>query len=187
MYDIEPFYNWRDLYTSEEDQRSPFYGKENSDFEFSNKIYNYVIHPQWDSFGSSTLYIKVLYTDYLKQFTIFELLGEWNDAISNDIMFLKKEVIDPMQVNGINKFMVIGENVLNFHGSDDCYYEEWYSDIISSGGWITLINFREHVLVEMNDYNINQHCNLQFAGEDVNWRKHEPKDILTILDKQLLT
>ena len=42
---------------------------------------------------------------------------------------------------------MIGENILNFHGSDDCYYEEWKSDC--NEGWIVPINFRDHVLDEM--------------------------------------
>ena len=64
MHDIEPFYNWRHLYVSEEDERSPFYGRIYSEFEFTQTIYNYYIHPQWDEFGSRTLYMKVLLADY---------------------------------------------------------------------------------------------------------------------------
>ncbi|MEJ7675142.1 MAG: hypothetical protein WKF59_21170 [Chitinophagaceae bacterium] len=41
-----------------------FYGREYSEFDFSQTVYNYYIHPQWDEFGSSTLYIKVLMADY---------------------------------------------------------------------------------------------------------------------------
>ena len=64
MHEIEPFYNWRHLYVSEEDERSPFYGRIYSEFEFSQTIYNYYIHPQWDEFESRTLYMKVLIADY---------------------------------------------------------------------------------------------------------------------------
>ena len=41
MHDIEPFYKWRDDYISSEDERSPFYGKEYSEFEFTDTIYNF--------------------------------------------------------------------------------------------------------------------------------------------------
>jgi len=34
MHDIEPYYNWRHIYISEEDERSPFYKREYSEFEF---------------------------------------------------------------------------------------------------------------------------------------------------------
>ena len=64
MHDIEPFWNWRHKYTAEEDDRSPFFGEEHSEFEFTNAVYDHVIHPQWESIGSATLYLKQLYTDY---------------------------------------------------------------------------------------------------------------------------
>ena len=123
MHFIEPFFNWRGDYIASEDTASPFYEREYSEFEFSNRIYNYLIHPQWDYFGSATLFLKVLYTDYEQGYAIIEFMGEWNDTIENDIMLLKRDVIEPMMNNGINKFILIGENVLNFHSSDDCYYD----------------------------------------------------------------
>ena len=129
MQDIEPFYNWSHLYSSEEDDRSPFYGRVYSEFEYSNTVYNYYIHPLWDDIGSPTLYIKILFCDYEQEFAIIELLGEWNDAIHNDIMILKRDIIDELINEGIKKFILIGENVLNFHASDDCYYQEWLDDI----------------------------------------------------------
>ena len=58
MHDIEPYYNWIKLYSSEADNKSPFFGREHSEFEFTQAIYNYYIHPQWDFFGSNTMYIK---------------------------------------------------------------------------------------------------------------------------------
>ena len=64
MHEIEPFYQWRDDYISAEDERSPFYNTEYSEFYFDKQLYNFLIHPQWDDFGSSTMYIKVLYADY---------------------------------------------------------------------------------------------------------------------------
>jgi hypothetical protein len=55
MHDIEPYYHWRDRYVAAEDKESPFYGRQYSEFEFSQQIYNYYIHPQWDDFGSPKL------------------------------------------------------------------------------------------------------------------------------------
>lgn len=133
MHDIEPYYNWRHLYTAEEDSKSPFFGKTYSEFEFTQTVYNFYIHPQWDYVGSQTLYLKVLFADYEIGFAIIELIGEWNDAIENDIMTLKRELIDKMLFQGISKFIMIGENVLNFHSSDECYYEEWYEDVQEKG------------------------------------------------------
>src|SRR5512145_2663127 len=129
MHDIEPYYNWRHLYTSEEDERSPFYGREHSEFVFSQTVYNYYIHPQWDDFGSNTLYIKILFVDYDRQFAILEFIGEWNNALYNDIIFLSREVIDELESQRIKKLILSGENVLNFHGSADRYYEECFADL----------------------------------------------------------
>jgi len=64
MHDIEPHYNWRDHYIASEDHRSPFFQRVYNEFQFSQKVYNYYIHPQWDNFGSQTLYLKILFVDY---------------------------------------------------------------------------------------------------------------------------
>ena len=82
MHDIEPFWNWRHRYTAEEDELSPFFGREYSEFYFTNAVYDHAIHPQWDAFGSSTLYLKILYADYDDGFAIIELIGECTDGQS---------------------------------------------------------------------------------------------------------
>ncbi|RYY67849.1 MAG: hypothetical protein EOO13_13910 [Chitinophagaceae bacterium] len=141
MQNIEPYYNWRHLYAAEEDSRSPFYGRSYSEFEYSQTLYNFYIHPQWDDFGSRTLYMKIIYVDYDMHFCIIELLGEWNDAIENDIMTLRRDITDHLYAFGISKFIIIGENVLNFHSSDDSYYEEWREQLEDDHGWVVILNF----------------------------------------------
>jgi hypothetical protein len=175
MQDIEPYYSWRDLYVAAEDELSPFFGREYNEFVYSNTIYNYYIHPQWDEFGSSTLYMKNLFTDYESGYAVIELIGEWNDTINNDIMMLKRDVIDPMLQNGITKYILIGENVLNFHGSDDCYYQEWFDDV--EEGWIAALNFRPHVLSELSKYNVDFY--MIYGGEldDMKWRTFNPAQL----------
>ena len=173
MQEIEPFYNWLEYYASEDDEASPFYGKEYNEFEFTNTIYNYFIHPQWDEFGSATLYLKVLFADYDTGVVIMEFIGEWNDTLYNDIMYLKRDVIDEFIHNGITKFILIGENVLNFHGGDDDYYEEWFDDI--GDGWIAAINFREHVEDEMIRTHIDRYVLLGAPFNNLNWRKYKPQ------------
>ncbi len=64
MHELEPFYNWRHHYIAAEDSNSPFHGQTYSEIYFTNAVYNYLIHPQWDEFGSATLYLKVLQVDY---------------------------------------------------------------------------------------------------------------------------
>jgi len=181
MHDIEPYYNWRHLYIAAEDTQSPFYGREYSEFEFENTIYNYVLHPQWDSIGSETLYIKILYVDYQEQYCVIELIGEWNDAIGNDIMILKRDIIDSLNFNGINKFILIGENVLNFHASDDCYYEEWFEEL--EDGWIAFINFREHVLKEFENNNIDYYYVSGGELNNFNWRRFSPGQLFGNINK----
>jgi hypothetical protein len=180
MQEIEPFYNWRGIYIAAEDPESPFYGREYSEFEYSATIYNHYIHPQWDDIGSETLYLKVLYADYELSFAVIEFIGEWNDAINNDVMTLKTEVIDILISNGIDKFVLIGENILNFHTSDDCYYEEWFSEI--DAGWIAAVNFREHVLEEMRNSNLDYYVNVGGELDELHWRKYHPRQLFAIID-----
>jgi hypothetical protein len=115
------------------------------------------------------------------------MIGEWNDAIGNDIMLLKRDIIDELSYMGINKFIMIGENVLNFHASDDCYYEEWFDDV--EDGWIVFINFREHVLKEFNDNNIDYYFNSGGEFNDFSWRRFSPGqlfgNISKIIEKRL--
>lgn len=181
MHDIEPYYNWRHIYVASEDPQSPFYGREYNEFEFENTIYNYMLHPQWDNIGSETLYIKILHVDYQESYAVIELIGEWNDAIGNDIMLLKRDIIDELNYCGINKYILIGENVLNFHASDDCYYEEWFDD--NEDGWIAFVNFREHVLKEFEDHNIDYYYVSGGELNDFIWRRFSPGQLFGNISK----
>lgn len=183
MHNIEPFYNWIEMYSASEDPRSPLFGAENSLEYFTNSIYGYYIHPQWDDIDSETLYIKILYADYEAGYGIIEFIGEWNDTLHNDIMLLKRNVLDLMVNEGITKFILIGENVFNFHGSDDSYYEEWFEDV--EDGWIAAINFREFVLTEMKNYNLDSYINFGGSLDDLNWRTHSPKLLFQIVDRSI--
>jgi hypothetical protein len=183
MHDIEPFYNWRHLYVSEEDERSPFYGTVYSEFEFTHTIYNYYIHPQWDDFGSRTLYLKVLLADYEEHYAVIELIGEWNDAIENDIMNLKREVIDKFLAQGITKFVLIAENVLNFHSGDKDYYEEWYDEVSEQNGWIVCLNMPEATQHDFRKARLNRYIELI---ELDNWRIYKPFHLFKKIDQQLM-
>lgn len=185
MHDIEPHYKWRDSYVASEDEQSPFYGRVYDEFKFTKKVYNYFIHPQWDEFGSATLYMKILFVDYEEQFAIFELIGEWNDCLTNDVMYLKRNIIDELTDLGINKFILICENVLNFHGSDDCYYEEWYDDIKDERGWICFLNVLDHVEEEMVNTSIQHYVNLGLEFKDINWRRLKPKLLFQSISQML--
>lgn len=175
MQDLEPYYNWRNFYIASEDELSPFFEREYSEFEYTNHIYDFAIHPQWDDIGSETLFIKILYSDYDEGFTIIELIGEWNDCITNDIMLLKRDIIDVQLQHGINKFILIGENVLNFHADNDSYYEEWFEDV--EDGWICFLNFREHVIKEFENYNLDYYVVLGGKLNNMKWRTLTPHQL----------
>jgi hypothetical protein len=100
------------------------------------------------------------------------MMGEWNDAINNDVMLLKRDVVELILDEGINKFILIGENVLNFHASDDSYYEEWFQDV--EDGWLAAINFQPHVLEEFKHENIDYYFNFGGELDELYWRKLSP-------------
>jgi len=183
MQDIEPFYNWRHIYISEEDRLSPFYGRTYSEFVFSQTVYNYYIHPQWDDFGSRTLYLKVLIADYDEQYAVVEMIGEWNDAIENDIMELKREVLEKFMDNGIFKFILVGENVLNYHSDGKDYYEELYEELTDENGWVVCLNMPEQTQYDFKQARLNRFVELMRLD---NWRTYSPFHLFKKIDNELM-
>jgi hypothetical protein len=181
MHEIEPHFAWEHLYNASKDLRSPFYGNVYSEFEYTHQIYNYYIHPQWDDMGSPTLYLKILFADYDESYAIIEFIGEWNDAINNDIMILKRDIIDILIQEGIKHFILVGENVLNFHGSEDDYYEEWFEDI--EEGWIVFLGLRVHVADEMRRFGIDYFINYGGNLEELDWRNFKPHQLFSKVNK----
>lgn len=184
MHSIEPHFAWRGFYTAENDPNSPFFGKNYSEFTFTNSVYNHYIHPQWDYIGSPTLFMKLLYVNYNLGFCIIELIGEWNDCLNNDIMFFKRNIIDELIYNKINKFIIIGENILNFHYSDDCYYEEWFDDV--EDGWISFVNFRPHITDEFTQANIDYYINWGAEFDEIKWRTLKPITLFDLINNKVM-
>jgi hypothetical protein len=182
MQDIEPFYNWRHLYTAEDDNRSPFFERTYSEFQYTQLVYNYYIHPQWDDFGSATLYMKIIFVDYDAHYAIIELIGEWNDAIENDIMTLRRNITDNLFDNKIYKYIFIAENVLNFHSSDDSYYEDWLEQLQDEAGWITLLNLPEQ---SKHDFRKARITNYMELLELPQWRTYKPENLFALIDAEL--
>ena len=183
MHDIEPYFQWIDAYVAADDRRSPLYGRVYDEFYFTNTIYNYYIHPQWDEFGSSTMYLKILYVDYELHYAVIELIGEWNDCIYNDIMTLRREITDLLQEEGITKFILIAENVLNYHAADDnCYYEEWFDEVSDEEGWVAIVNPLRHVSEEMHTYGLQNYVHIL---TDAAWRGHKPRALFKWVEAQL--
>jgi len=174
MHNIEPYYNWLKYYDPSADDRSPFFGKQYNHDVYSETIYGYYIDPAWDGFGSETLYLKILYADYHTGFVVIEFIGEWNDAVNNDIMTLKRNILELMMAEDINKFILIGENILNFHGSDDSYYEEWFEEV--GDGWIAAVSFPQFVQDEFRKYHVDQYINMGGTLQIDQWRTLRPQN-----------
>jgi hypothetical protein len=191
MHEIEPFYNWLKYYDSAQDERSPFFGKEYNHDLYQDTIYGFFIDPGWDSIESETLYLKMLYADYEEGYVIVELLGEWNDTINNDIMLFKRNFIEVVAAQGITKFILIGENVFNFHGSDDAYYEEWFDEVedVSPPGWIAAISFPEFIQDEMKKFGIDRYINMGGTLQIDQWRTFTPQNfynrVTTMIQRRL--
>ena len=58
-------------------------------------------------------------------------------------MTFRRDITDMLFKKGINKFILIAENVLNFHSSNDDYYEEWKEQLQEDNGWVVIINMPE--------------------------------------------
>jgi hypothetical protein len=183
MHHIEPFSNWLKYYDSSLDENSPFYEKEYNYDLYSETIYGYYIDPAWDSIGSETLYVKTLYADYEEGFVVLEFIGEWNDTLYNDIMTLKRDFLELLLYKGINKFILIGENIFNFHGSDDLYYEEWFEEV--EDGWIAAVSFPDFIQAELKKYGIDQYVNMGGTLQVDNWRTLHPLKFYELV-KQLI-
>ncbi len=180
MHRLAPYQGWLPFYDTYEDRRSPFYGKYPKDY---HTVYNYVIHPEWDDIGSDTLYVKLLYADYRHGRAIIELIGEWNDCITNDIHYLKREVIDPLLRQGIRKFVLIGENVLNYHYDEPYYFEQWQEEI--EDGWIVAINFQPHVVREFLQYGLHRFMMVEGPFANLPWRTLHPDDLFSQIERLL--
>ena len=180
MLDLDRHYKWRRWYTAEEDLNSPFYKRVYSEFESTNAIYDTPIHPQWDEFGSLTLYAKVLFVNYDLGFAIIEFIGEWNDLIYNDIMYLYRNMVEVLLESGINKYILIGENVHAFHADDDSYYEEWTDQM--DNGWIVGLGFLEHNMDEMMNAQIDRYVNFDYNNDFFDWRTIQPDELFQEID-----
>ena len=110
------------------------------------------------------------------------MIGEWNDAIENDIMTLKRDVIDVMMDNGINKFILIAENVLKFHSGDKDYYTEWFEENEESGGWVVALNMSEPSQYDFHRKKLDRYIELI---ELPDWRVYKPYHLFKKIDTLL--
>ncbi len=94
-------------------------------------------------------------------------------------MLFKRNIIEQLMQSGVNKFILIAENLLNFHGNDEDYYEEWFDEVQDEDGWITLINLRPHVQEELHNYDLDYYFLMGGQLEEIDWRTATPQQFLS--------
>jgi hypothetical protein len=127
--------------------------------------------------------MKILLVDYDQAYAIIELMGEWNDAIENDIMTLRRNITDKLYAQGIYKFVLIAENVLNFHSSDDSYYEEWNEQVRDDGGWIVVLEMPRQ---SQHDFKRTRLTNYVGLLDLPQWRTMKPELLFNQVDNWML-
>lgn len=180
---IEPFYGWLELYSHDKDSNSPFHEVEHNLFEFDRMIYNMPVHPLWDDFGSESLLVKILYADYAQGFAILELFGEWNDLFDNDFKLLAENCLTYLIDNGIQRFILICENVFHGYFDTDDYYQAVQEEL--EEGWICLVNLRESVQAEMQQYGLHQYLFWSPQLDGLPWRTFQPVQLFRLAASRL--
>ena len=127
--------------------------------------------------------MKILFADYEQNYVIIELLGEWNDAIENDIMTLRRDITDILFIRGITKYILIAENVLNFHSSDDSYYEEWQEQLEDTGGWVVIIDMPAQSQYDFVQARLTNYIELIDFPQ---WRTLKPEVVFQQLDDMMI-
>lgn len=183
MHHIEPFYGWLDLYSDENDPLSPFHGEEHSEFWYNRQVYDYLAHPYWDTIGSEGLLVKILYCDYDTGYAVIELFGVWNDLIQNDFRLLVDNCLEWLRSNGVSRFILITENVLNIYVEADDYYQAFQDDL--EEGWMALVGLREHVMAELEKYQIGRFFFWSPILQELKWRKSKPHLLLAIVEESM--
>ena len=95
-------------------------------------------------------------------------------------MMLKRNLVELLLIEGIKKFILIGENVFNFHGSDDLYYEEWFDEV--EEGWITAVNFPDFIQQEFQRYKLDVYINMGGTLQIPHWRTLHPARFVEFVD-----
>jgi hypothetical protein len=95
-------------------------------------------------------------------------------------MYLYREVAEVLIDKGIKYFVLLGDNVLNFHADGNDYYSEWFDSI--DEGWIAGVNFRKHILEEMAHYHIDYYIITGGNLNQVFWRSMQPETLFQYVD-----
>ena len=83
---------------------------------------------------------------------------------------------------GIFKFILIGENVLNFHSGIKEYYEELYDEVSEENGWVVCLNMPEQTQYDFKHAKLNRYVELMALD---NWRTYKPYHLFKKIDNEL--
>src|SRR5438876_7446125 len=97
-------------------------------------------------------------------------------------MELKREVIDVFFHQRITKFILIAENVLNFHSGDKDYYQEWFEEVTDENGWVVILNMPEQTQYDFKRAKLHRYIELI---ELDNWRTYKPFHLFKKIDSQM--
>jgi len=97
-------------------------------------------------------------------------------------MTLKRDVLEVFMNEGIYKFILIAENVLNFHSGDRDYYEELHEELSDADGWIVCLNMPTQTQYDFKQAKLNQFIELMDIH---NWRVYKPYHLYKKINDQL--
>lgn len=183
LHEIEPFYGWLNHYSHESDVNSPFHKVDHNMFYFDRSVNRIPAHPLWDDIGSESLLVKILYADYQEGFAVIELFGEWNDLFENDFKLLAENCLTYLIDAGIQRFVLVCENVFNIYLESDDYYEALQEEV--EDGWVCLLRPREQVWEELEGYGIAPYFFRSEVLDDLNWRKLKPPQLFTAVQHRM--
>jgi len=183
LRNIEPFFGWLAMYSHDRDERSPFHDIEHNQFYFDRSINHIPAHPLWDDFGSESLLLKILFVDYDEGYTIIELFGEWNDLFDNDFKLLSENCLSYLLDYGVDKFILVCENVFHIYPETDDYYQAMHESL--EEGWMCLLRPRPHVLEEMQQYGIVDYFYLSEKLDEIPWRKQKPHQLYRFVEARM--
>jgi len=184
LHDLEPYYGWLSLYSTHTDPNSPFHEVEHNQFYYDRSINNIPAHPQWDTIGSESLLLKILYANYLQGYAIIELFGEWNDLFDNDFKLLAENCLTFLIDAGIKKFILLCENVFHVYLDADDYYQA-LSEELEDEGWVFLLRARPNVLAEFEAYGISSYFMWSPTFDELRWRKLKPTQLYQLIDASM--
>jgi hypothetical protein len=79
---------------------------------------------------------------------------------------------------------LLGDNLLQFHGGEDDYYEEWFEDV--EDGWIAAINFRDFILEEFSKFRLDFYFNYGGTLQIQNWRTLKPDQLFSLVNSLIV-